>query len=227
MRVLVCEDDRHIRGALCEILRQEGYEVIEANDGVEALESYFRFQPDFICLDIMLPGKNGYDVCRTVRESASTPILFLSAKSEEIDRVLALELGGDDYVVKPFGVREVVSRIRAITRRCFEFRPPQLASFQFGDWHVSPQELTARRAGQTVDLSLRDSEMLTLLFRERGRVVTRDTLFDRCWGLQHVPNSRTLDQHISQLRKKLEQASQTQWPIETVHGVGYRYPFGE
>ncbi len=225
MQVLVCEDDRDIRRGISQVLRDEGYEVLESADGEEAIESYIRNRPDFICLDIMLGELNGYDVCRRIREiEPQAPILFISAKSDEVDRVIALELGGDDYIVKPFGVRELISRIRAITRRCYLGERTKPKTFGFSEWTILVQELRAKKGSLIIDLSLRDTLILELLHNEQGRVVTRDTLFDRCWGLNHVPNSRTLDQHISQLRKKLGQQPHTDYPIETVHGVGYRYP---
>jgi two-component system, OmpR family, alkaline phosphatase synthesis response regulator PhoP len=181
--------------------------------------------PDFVCLDIMMPGMNGYDVCREIRRSdPNVPVIFISAKSEEIDTVIGLELGADDFIVKPFGVKEVVARIRAVTRRRFTTKPSTLpASFRLGDLEVSPAELRARRGSTTMELSLRDIKILTLLHENRGVVLSRDTFFNKCWGLDHVPNSRTLDQHIAQLRKRIEVDAKNPTIVRTVHGVGYRY----
>lgn len=222
MKVLIAEDDDHIRAGLAEILESEGYTTVTVADGRTALEAWRRERPDFLCLDIMMPGMNGYEVCRAVRrEAADVPIIFISAKSEEIDRVLGLELGADDYIMKPFGVREVVARIRAVTRRCRAQAPA--VHFTLDDLEVHPAELRARRGEQTIELSLRDVAILTLLHRERGRAIDRDRFFKECWGLEHVPNSRTLDQHISQLRKRIERDPQDPRIIRTVHGVGYRH----
>ena len=226
MKVLVCEDDTKIREGLVEILHSEGYQTVEASDGPQALASYAADRPDFILLDIMMPGMSGYDVCRKIREEdLEIPIMFISAKSEEIDRVLGLELGADDYIVKPFGVNEVISRIRAITRRCYrEHSSDELQEeFLIGSIVVKPKELRARRGEEIIELSLRDVKLLHLFHAEKGNVVDRDTIFNRCWGMNYLPNSRTLDQHISKLRKKIGDNPKNPTVIETVHGVGYRY----
>lgn len=223
MKVLVCEDDTKIRKGLAEILTGEGYQVVEAEDGTATLGLFQQERPDFVLLDIMMPGMSGYDLCRKFRtECEATPIMFISAKSEEIDRVLGLELGADDYLVKPFGVNEVISRIRAITRRCTRSSEAAEPEFPLGPLQIRPRELRAYRGSERIELSLCDVKILTLLHRERGKVVDRDMLFDECWGMNHVPNSRTLDQHISKLRKKLGDDPRHGELIETVHGVGYR-----
>jgi DNA-binding response OmpR family regulator len=224
MKVLVAEDDPNIRDGLVTILRGEGYHALAAADGKNAVDLFRRERPDLVCLDIMMPGLSGYDVCRRIRElDPAVPLIFISAKSEEIDRVLGLELGADDYIVKPFGVREVVARIRAVTRRFHAARGDSRAAFRLGDLDVAPAELRARRGTTVIDLSLRDVKILQLLHENRGAVVGRDLFFDRCWGLDHVPNSRTLDQHISQLRKRIEVDVKEPRIILTVHGVGYRH----
>jgi two-component system, OmpR family, alkaline phosphatase synthesis response regulator PhoP len=226
MRVLIAEDDANIRTGLAEILSAEGYGVIEAADGPAALERYKAESPDFVLLDIMMPGLNGYDVCREIRRAdADIPIIFISAKSEEIDRVLGLELGADDFVQKPFGVKEVIARIRAVTRRCMRRTdaPKAEGAFTLGDLQVSPAELRARRGAQAIDLSLRDVRILTLLHQQAGRVVDREAFFRECWGYEHMPNSRTLDQHVSKLRKRIELDPKNPLIIRTVHGVGYRF----
>ena len=226
MKVLIAEDDSNLRAGLGEILAREGYQVVEAANGSEALERFDEERPDFICLDIMMPDLSGYDVCREIRsKNATVPIVFISAKSEEVDKVLGLELGADDYILKPFGVREVLARIRAITRRCLAQASSdrQTTPFQMHGLEVSPMELRARREGVTIDLSLRDVRILQLLHRNRGQVVDRATLFDECWGLDHIPASRTLDQQISQLRKRVEMDPKDPKIIHTVHGVGYRF----
>ena len=224
MKVLVAEDDPHIREGLVAILHAEGYSTITAANGTEAWDRFRRERADLVCLDVMMPGLSGYDVCRKIRQlDAGVPLIFISAKSEEIDRVLGLELGADDYVVKPFGVREVVARIRAVTRRFYASRESRPTNFTIGDLDIAPAELRARRGATVIDLSLRDVKILQLLYERRGEAVSRDELFDRCWGLDHVPNSRTLDQHVSQLRKRIEVDAKAPRIIATVHGVGYRY----
>jgi two-component system, OmpR family, alkaline phosphatase synthesis response regulator PhoP len=226
MKVLIAEDDVNIREGLQEVLEGEGYQTLSAPDGVQAVELFERESPDFVCLDIMMSGKDGYEVCREIRRlNAAVPIIFISAKSEEIDRVVGLELGADDFIMKPFGVREVIARIRAVTRRCMAARQPEErpAAFTMGDLEIFPAELRARRGEETIDLSLREVAILRVLHEHAGEVVNRDTLFDKCWDLNYVPNSRTLDQHVSQLRKRIERDPKHPALIATVHGVGYRY----
>jgi two-component system, OmpR family, alkaline phosphatase synthesis response regulator PhoP len=226
MKVLIVEDDEHIRAGLAEVLAREGYHAICASDGYQAIELFAHERPDFVCLDIMMPGLDGYEVCRRIRQrDAHVPVIFISAKSEEIDRVIGLELGADDFIMKPFGVREVVARIRAVTRRCMAARAGdgQHNHFVLEDLDVFPAELRARRGDGAIDLSLRDVKILELLYRRKDEVVDRNTLFDACWGIDYMPDSRTLDQHISQLRKRVERDPKNPTIIRTVHGVGYRY----
>jgi len=226
MRVLVAEDDENIRNGLIEILKMEGYQTLSARDGKEALELYNAESPDFICLDIMMPGVNGYDVCREIRkENQQIPVIFISAKSEEIDKVIGLELGADDYIIKPFGLKEVIARIRAVTRRAFITARKDTAprNFTIADLEVHPDELRAFRDDEMIDLSLRDVKILELLYTNIGKAVNRDMLFNECWGIDYLPNSRTIDQHVSQLRKRIEKDQKNPEIIKTVHGVGYRY----
>ncbi len=224
MKVLVAEDDGNIRQGLVEILEAEGYDVVSASDGAQALMEFGAHRPDFLLLDIMMPGLDGYDVCREVRRrDPDVPIIFISAKSEEVDRVLGLELGADDFINKPFGVKEVIARIRAVTRRCMRARPQRDERFRMGDLEVLPSELRARRDTTVIDLSLRDVRILQTLHTRAGQVVDRETFFRECWGYEHLPNSRTLDQHVSKLRKRVEVDPKQPRLIRTVHGVGYRY----
>ncbi|MGI9304265.1 MAG: response regulator transcription factor [Gammaproteobacteria bacterium] len=230
MKVLVAEDDRHIRAGLQELLETEGYETIPAEDGESALDRFRAETPQLVLLDIMMPGRSGYEVCKEIRKShADIPVIFISAKSEEIDRVLGLELGADDYIMKPFGTREVIARIRAVTRRYLtqQKREGMPASvLEFEDLQLFPEELRARRGDQQIELSLRDVKILQLLHSSRGKAVTRDTLFNECWGRDYLPSSRTLDQHISKLRKMIEKNPREPEIVRTVHGVGYRYDGG-
>ena len=226
MKILIAEDDPNILNGLDDILQLEGYQTVAASDGRDALALFKREDPDFVCLDIMMPGLSGYDVCREIRKlKAAVPVIFISAKSEEIDKVVGLELGADDYIVKPFGIREVVARIRAVTRRYLSAASGSSTSppLQMGDLEVLPDELRARRGDRVIELSLRDIAILRTLYDNKGKVVDRRTLFQEAWGLDHIPNSRTLDQHNSQLRKRIERDPKHPAIILTVHGVGYRY----
>lgn len=225
MKVLIVEDDTNIRRGLAELLSQHGYEVVDAPDGDIGLSVFKTVRPDFVCLDIMMPGKTGYDLCRAIRLlDEEVPIVFLTAKAEEIDKVLGLELGADDYILKPFGAHEVLARIRAITRRVYrEQRRTAQASFALADLVIEPSELRARRNETTIELTLRELSLLELFARNPGKVLDRDVILDHAWGKDYVPNSRTLDQHISTLRKKIEIDPKEPRIIQTVHGVGYRY----
>lgn len=226
MKILIAEDDDHTREALREVLTMEGFDVITASDGDQAMDFYRVEHPDFVCLDVMMPGMNGYDVCKQIRRvNESVPILFLTAKSEEIDTVLGLELGADDYMTKPFGVKEITARIRAIMRRTAGRTAEADAEedFLMDDLRVVPSELRAYRNGTEIQLSPRDLKVLNLLHKRRGKVVDRNTLADEVWGVDYFPESRALDQHISQLRKRVEKEPAQPRIIRTVHGAGYRF----
>ncbi len=227
MKILIAEDDTNIRNGLVDLLSQEGFEVNAAENGKVALELFSQQKPECLILDIMMPELDGYSVCREIRKQDNdVPIIFLSAKSDEIDRVIGLELGADDYISKPFGTREVIARIRAVTRRILKNKPhlsTNQESFEFGDLLVFPNELRAKRGETSIDLSLREIKVLQTLNKHKGEVVSRDLLFNECWGYDHMPNSRTLDQHISKLRKTIENDPSQPVLIKTVHGAGYRY----
>lgn len=227
MKILIAEDEQYIREGLRDLLESEGYTIIEAQDGEQAVALYQSAKPDFMLLDIMMPKRDGYAVCKEIRRNDDDiPVVFISAKSEEIDRVVGLELGADDYIMKPFGTREVIARIRAITRRCLIKKinnADEKDQFFMSDLTVYPRELRAQRQQDMIELSLRDIKILDLLNKNKGKVVTRDMLFDYCWGRNYIPSSRTLDQHVSKLRKNIEIDPKQPLIICTVHGVGYRY----
>ncbi|OGB23814.1 MAG: DNA-binding response regulator [Burkholderiales bacterium RIFCSPLOWO2_02_FULL_57_36] len=233
MRILIAEDDRYIGEGLCAVVAAEGYAPQLATDGEQALQMFHSERPQVVLLDIMMPKRDGYAVCREIRKvDNDVPVIFISAKSEEIDRVLGLELGADDYIMKPFGTREVIARIRAVTRRYLvglgnsaaHGGEPEIKTevLRFGELEVYPAQLRARRGDRQIDLSLRDVKILQLLYRHRGEVIDRDTMFNECWGRDYFSNSRTLDQHISKLRKLIEIDAKNPDIICTVHGVGYR-----
>lgn len=228
MTILIMEDDPHTRAGLAELLAREGFEVEQAADGQKGLALFKRRTPALVCLDVMMPGMSGYDVCREIRRlNTGVPILFISAKGEELDKVVGLELGGDDYLLKPFGAREVIARVRALLRRAAARTPlhgaPGAGDFQLDDLRIFPDELRAYRGKTPIELTPRDVSMLRLFHDRAGKVLDRDTIFDACWGADYFPNSRTLDQHISQLRKRIERDPSSPAIIRTVHGAGYRY----
>ena len=223
MTILLAEDDRVTRDAVAELLEGEGHQVYAAKDGREALEFWGRHKPGLVLLDIMMPHASGYEVCRSIRkEDRRTPVMFLSAKSEEVDVVLGLELGADDFLRKPFGKHELLARVRAVLRRHEE--APAGESIRFGPWEVFPKRLLARREDAEIELTLREVKVIVLLAKRRGEVVSRDELLNECWGLEYYPESRTLDQHVLNLRKKIEADPSRPILIETVRGAGYRFP---
>lgn len=226
MKILVADDDPVTLDSLGQCLEQEGFGVLRAANGREALEHWERGKPDLLCLDIMMPEVDGYEVCRRVRAAdLAVPILFLSAKSEEIDVVVGLELGADDFVRKPFGTREFLARVRAAVRRSqATARGGRRTQFAMGDALVFPKELRAERGSESLDLSPREVGILKLLHERAGEAVHRDEILDRCWGIDYYPESRTLDQHIAKLRQRIERDVSHPRIIETVRGVGYRYP---
>lgn len=221
MTILLADDDPVTLESLAACLQPEGFHTLLARDGAEALELWRKHRPDLLCLDIMMPGIDGYEVCRRVRaEDASVPVLFISAKSEEIDVVVGLRLGADDFVRKPFGKHELIARIGAALRRT-RTAGSTSAGFVMGSLRVLPAELRAQRDADSIDLSPREVAILKLLHERAGQVLSRDVMLDVCWGLEYMPESRTLDQHIAKLRKKIERESEE--IIETVRGVGYRW----
>ena len=225
MKILIAEDDAYTRDGLVEVLEAEGHIAVAASTGAEALRLYKEERPDFVCLDIMMPEINGYEVCRDIRKHDSTvPVLFISAKSEEIDKVVGLEIGADDYIVKPFGVREVLARINAIVRRSGNSDQDTDVEFSLKDLRIAPAELRGYRGSDSFELSTRDVRLLSLFAQNPGKVLSRDDLFDVGWGVDYLPSSRSLDQYISQLRKKIEIDAKNPKIIVTVHAAGYRFP---
>jgi len=223
-RILIVEDDPAIVMGLEDLLVGEGYLVDVAREGNQAIELYRNRKPDLIVLDIMIPEISGYEVCRQIRKKdAATPILMLTAKGQEPDKVAGLELGADDYVVKPFGVSELLARIRALLRRSRVRETKQCKELSFGDVRIDPQKLEGTKKGRTFALTARELRLLNLFNSRPGRVLDRSEILDEIWGLRYEGTTRTLDQHIANLRKKIEDDPGRPRYILTVHGVGYRF----
>ncbi|MBS1370688.1 MAG: response regulator transcription factor [Lentisphaeria bacterium] len=224
IKILIAEDDRNIRSGLADALELEGYEPVEAADGSAALAAYNQHKPDLLLLDIMMPGLSGYEVCRRIRrDDPLVPIIMLTAKGEEIDKVLGLELGADDYVTKPFGLRELCARIAACLRRRGSEKEslrtePDSAEFRFGPWRVDEKQLRAFRDENAVELTPREIALLRLFAAHPGEALGRDRILREVWEA-NFQTSRTLDQHMVALRRKLEPPRL----IETVYGIGYRF----
>ena len=221
MTILIAEDDPLTLDALAACIESEGYTALRAADGQQALNLWRSEKPDLLCLDIMMPGVDGYEVCRRVRSSdRKIPILFLSAKNQEIDVVVGLDLGADDFIRKPFTRSEVMARIRSALRRS----APRDGTdhFTLGDLTIKPRSMLAERGGKAIELTPREVSMLRLLHDHRGEPVSRDAFLDACWGMDYFPDSRTLDQHIFLLRKKIEPDPANPVIIQTVRSIGYR-----
>ena len=222
-KVLIIEDEPNMVLGLKDSCEYEGYEVAVARNGKEGLEKASTEKPDIILLDVMLPLMSGIDVCRTLRtRGIETPILMLTARSQEIDKVIGLEVGADDYVTKPFSIKELLARIRAHLRRASK-QVVDIDSFSFGDVELNFKKYAARKGGQALDLSAREFEILRHLIRHRGEIVTRDQLLDEVWGYRSTPVTRTVDNHIARLRQKIEQDPSEPRHIITVHRIGYRF----
>jgi DNA-binding response OmpR family regulator len=222
-KVLIIEDEPNMVLGLKDSCEYEGYDVAVARNGKEGLEKVSTEKPDIILLDVMLPLMSGIDVCRTLRtRGIETPILMLTARSQEIDKVIGLEVGADDYVTKPFSIKELLARIRAHLRRASK-QVVDLESFTFGDVELNFKKYAARKGGQALELSPREFEILRYLIRRRGEIVTRDQLLDEVWGYRSTPVTRTVDNHIARLRQKIEQDPSEPQHIITVHRIGYRF----
>jgi len=223
-RILIVEDDVAILRGLKDNLEYESYEVLTAADGAQGYCLIQEKKPDLIILDLMLPKMNGYELCRKVRkEGITTPILMLTARGEEVDRVLGLDLGADDYVTKPFSVPELLARIRAIIRRIQKAKTGDLPSdLKFGEVSVDFKCFEARKGDEVLDMSRKEFGVLRLLAARAGEVVTRDDLLDEVWGYDQYPTTRTVDNHIALLRNKLEEDPSQPRHLITVHGVGYK-----
>jgi len=222
-KVLIIEDEPNMVLGLKDSCEYEGYEVVVARNGKEGLEKASTEKPDIILLDVMLPLMSGIDVCRTLRtRGIESPILMLTARSQEIDKVIGLEVGADDYVTKPFSIKELLARIRAHLRRASK-QVVDIESFSFGDVELNFKKYAARKGGQALDLSAREFEILRYLIRRRGEIVTRDQLLDEVWGYRSTPVTRTVDNHIARLRQKIEQDPSEPQHIITVHRLGYRF----
>jgi len=222
-RVLVVEDEESFSDALSYMLRKEGFEIAVAMTGPEALETFDRAGADLVLLDLMLPGLPGTEVCRSLRQRSNVPVIMLTAKDSEIDKVVGLELGADDYVTKPFSSRELVARIRAVLRRQGDGDETDSAVLAAGPVRMDVDRHIVTIRGQGVQLPLKEFELLEVLLRNVGRVLTRGQLIDRVWGADYVGDTKTLDVHVKRLRAKVEADPASPRCIRTVRGLGYKF----
>lgn len=224
-KILVVDDEEHIAELISYNLSSNGYKVITANNGIDAVKIAIEERPSLILLDLMIPGKDGYDVCKDIRSNSeirNTPIIMLTAKSEELDKILGLELGADDYITKPFSVRELLARVKAVLRR-FSIVEPESNVLVFGDLTADFDKREILVKDKKLELTLKEFELLEILIRNKGKILTRDTLLDKIWGYEYIGETRTVDVHIRYLRKKIEADDKNPKLIETIRGVGYRF----
>ena len=222
-KILVIDDDANISSLLKMYFENEGYDVKLACDGVEGLSYFKMFEPDLVLLDIMMPKKDGWQVCREIREISAKPIIMITAKSEVFDKVLGLELGADDFVVKPFDMKELSARVKAVLRRYKNnTRQNDDEVIKFENIEISLQKYELKLCGRSVDIPPKELELLYFLASNYNRVFTRDQLLDKVWGFDYLGDSRTVDVHVKRLREKLEGASD-KWVLKTVWGVGYKF----
>jgi DNA-binding response OmpR family regulator len=224
-KILIVEDDPHILLGLEEVLKSDGFDVASCNRGDAAIESIAKFQPALIVLDVMLPGASGYDVCKQLRaKKISTPVLMLTAKGQEIDKVVGLDLGADDYVTKPFGVRELLARIHALLRRTISTgeKIDSEKVFKIGGATIDPKKFQLKRGKVIEELTAKEIKLLQIFSAHAGDVLSRDKLLNEAWGYNYYGTTRTLDQVIVQLRKKLGDNGGEPKHLLTIHGVGYK-----
>lgn len=225
--VLIVDDDKNICDLLRVYLEKEGYSTIISNEGNEAMVKFNSLNPDIVLLDIMLPGMDGWQICKEIRKASDTPIIMLTAKSEIFDKVLGLELGADDYIVKPFDTKEVLARIKAVARRSGKLpKPVEMQEVHYDKLSINLTRYVLKAGGKVIDAPPKEIELLFYLASNPNRVFTRDQLLDEIWGFDYYGDSRTIDVHIKRLRGKLCGISK-QWDLTTVWGVGYKFELNE
>ena len=222
-RILIVEDEMSLSEPLAYLLGREGYETTVADDGLAAIAEFDRHGADLVLLDLMLPGLSGTEVCRELRTRSSVPIIMLTAKDSEVDIVVGLELGADDYVTKPYSTRELLARIRAVLRRRIDVENDHDAILESGSVRMDVERHTVAVDGKDVAMPLKEFELLELLLRNAGRVLTRGQLIDRVWGADYFGDTKTLDVHIKRIRSKIERKPSEPEMLVTVRGLGYRF----
>ncbi len=222
-KILIVEDEPNMVSGLRDNFEYEGYEVITAGDGVEGLNRALADSPDLVVLDVMMPRMSGLDVCKQLKaKRPSIPIIMLTARGQEVDKVVGLELGADDYVTKPFSIRELLARVKAVLRRAHTL-PKDQERYSFGDVEVDLRSYQVRRKGKAIEFSAKEFELLKYFLCHAGETLSRDRLLEEVWGYNHYPTTRTVDAHIVRLRQKLEPDPAEPRLILTVHGVGYKF----
>ncbi|MDU1003683.1 response regulator transcription factor [Clostridium butyricum] len=225
-KILIVDDEEHIVELLDFNLKNSGYETFIATDGIEAVRIAKEEKPNLILLDLMIPGMDGFDVCKEIKkdkEMKNTSIIMLTAKGEELDKILGLELGADDYITKPFSVRELLARVKAVLRRTASFNVEENDIYESKNLKVDFERHEVKIQGNKVDLTLKEFELLQILIKNKGKILKREMLLDKIWGYEYIGETRTVDVHIRYLRKKIEEDDKNPKFIETIRGVGYRF----
>ncbi len=226
-KILIADDEKNIVELIKFNLAKENFKVIEAYNGIDALKLFRKEKPDLVILDIMMPGMGGLEVCRQIRKESRVPIIMLTAKSDEIDKVIGLELGADDYVTKPFSPRELIARVKAVLRRAKPSKHHEQEEYRIGDFVINVVKREVRVRGKLVQLKPKEFELLKLLATNPGKVFTRDYLLEQIWGYNYLGDTRTVDVHMRRLRKKVEVDPSNPQYLRTVHGVGYKFHYEE
>lgn len=226
-KILIIDDEEHILELLKFNIKNAGYEVITANNGVDGANIAKEEKPDLVLLDLMLPGMDGYDVCKEIKrnkETSNTAIIMLTAKGEELDKILGLELGADDYITKPFSIRELLARVKAVLRRSVNTNINEEEDYyENGRLKIDFERHEVLINKERIDMTLKEFELLEILVKNRGKILKREMLLDKIWGYEYIGETRTVDVHIRYLRKKIEEDDKNPKFIETIRGVGYRF----
>ena len=222
-KILIVDDEKHIAELISLYLTKEGFETREVYDGRKAMDEFYSFKPELVLLDLMLPGVDGYQICTTIRKNSDVPIIMLTARSDTFDKVLGLEMGADDYIVKPFEPKEMVARVKAVLRRYEKSETKEDdKTVSFDNLKISLNDYTVIYHGESLSFPPKELELLYFLAENKNQVFTREQLLDKIWGYDYVGDSRTVDVHIKRIREKLNKGDEN-WSIKTVHGVGYKF----
>ncbi len=222
MKILIVDDNKQITSILKEYCVKEGFEPVVAFDGDDAINKFNACAPDVLLLDVMMPGKDGFQVCREIRKVSSVPIIMITARGEDFEKIMGLEIGADDYIVKPFSVSEVMARVKAILRR-IKTDDRKKEVFSFDNLTINLGDYTVRIGGSVVNLTKKEFEILWTLANNKNKVFSRDNILNLLWGYDYIGDNRTVDNHIKRLRSKINEFEHDSWTISTIWGVGYKF----
>jgi len=221
--ILIADDNKQISSILSEYAKKEGFTPVVANDGGEAVAKFLEYNPEIILLDVMMPIMDGFEVCREIRKKSNVPIIMVTARGEDFERIMGLDIGADDYIVKPFSPGEVMARVRAVLRRIANTDDKTAQVFYFDNLKINLDDYTVEISGHNVSLTKKEIELLWTLSKSNNKVFSRDNLLNSLWGFDYFGDSRTVDSHIKRLRSKLEAYPHDNWDLKTIWGVGYKF----